>query len=124
MPLDWSLVTPEALDSLDVAALLTSANERETLAYSSVLAPMLADAARWQPAQYACLAYLQGMLQMVLRHANPQEPFGPMFVLEGQRSWIPADIPKDALLRIHPWADKVADAELRARALDVMWMQA
>lgn len=124
MTLDWSLVTPEALESLDVEALLAASTEREALAYSTVLAPMLADEKRWQPAQFACIGFLQGMLQMVLRHANALEPYGPMFVLGGQRSWIPADMPKDMLLRIHPWAEKVIDPELRARTLDVIWMQA
>ncbi|MGM9481759.1 DUF4209 domain-containing protein [Roseateles sp. NT4] len=121
--MDWSLVTQEALESLDVEGLLSTSTEREAMAYSTVLAPLLADETRWQTAQFACLGFLQGMLQMGLKHANAHEPYGPMFVFGDQRSWIPADLPKDMLLRIYPWAEKVADAELRARALDVIWMQ-
>ncbi len=120
---DWDAVTPEAMASVDIESLLADAPERDAFAYSNVLTPLCADEARWTPAQLACLRLLQGMLQMVLHHANAQEPFGPMFVVDGRRSCVPGDIPKEVLTRLHPWAESLKDAELRARMLDVIWTQ-
>jgi hypothetical protein len=121
--MEWNLVTVDAMASLNIEALLASATERESFAYGNVLESLCAEGERWTPSDLACLRLLQGVLQMVLRHANPQEPFGPMFVLEGKRSCVPGDIPKDLLSRLHPWAETLADPELRARVLDVIWMQ-
>jgi hypothetical protein len=47
-----------------------------------------------------------------------------MFVMDGQRSAIPADFPKEELLSLQAWALSLQDPELRARFLDVLWIQA
>lgn len=60
---------------------------------------------------------------MVLRADDAAEPFGPMFVMDGRRSAIPSDFPKERLQTLEPWAMSLGDPELRARFLDVFWIQ-
>jgi hypothetical protein len=63
-------------------------------------------------------------MTMLLRAGEPSEPFGPLFVMGNSRGAVPADFPRDALLRLLDWAIALVDPELRARFLDVLWVQA
>jgi len=121
--MDWSLVTPEAMASLDIEALLAPTEKREVFAYGTTLSPHCADEARWMTEQLACLRLLQGMLQMMLHPMDPSTPFGPLIVVAGKSSCVPSDIPKDVLKNLHPWVVTLSDDELRARLLDIIWTQ-
>ena len=55
------------------------------------------------------------------RHSNPEEPFGPLAVLDGKRSMIPADLSDEQLGDLRNSLDSVSDPEFRARVGDVIW---
>lgn len=65
---------------------------------------------------------LGAVFDIHLRHANPDEPFGPMVVMDGKRSMVPSDLddPQVALLR--ELLAGVATPAVRARIGDVLWV--
>ncbi|SOY40012.1 conserved hypothetical protein [Cupriavidus taiwanensis] len=124
MSLDWRLISGEALNSLDLDRLIESVEERECVAYGDELSRLQQDEARWRPEQLECLRFVGQVLTMMLKPDQPAEPYGPMFVFGERRSAIPADFPKAELLGFQGWAMSLGDPELRARFLDVLWLQA
>lgn len=124
MPLDWTLVTAEALQALDLDSLLATVEPRECFNFSQELAQMRNQPDRWSAAEAACLEFALQVTGMMLRQDQPSEPYGPMFQMGERRSAIPADFPKEALKALYPWAAALKDAELRARFLDTIWVQA
>lgn len=124
MPLDWSLITPEALQALDLETLLGEVEPRECFNFSQELARLRNLPERWSPAEAACLEFSVQVTGMMLRRDQPSEPYGPMFQMGESRSAIPADFPKEALKALYAWASALKDAELRARFLDAIWVQA
>lgn len=124
MSLDWSLINSETLNSLDLDLLIEGVEQRECFAYGEELSRVEHDKARWGPAQLECLRFVEQVLGMMLKPDQPGEPYGPMFVFGDRRSAIPADFPKTELLGLQEWAISLGDPELRARFLDVLWLQA
>lgn len=124
MPLDWSFITPEALQALDVEKLLVEVESRECFNFSQELARLRNLPERWSPAEAACLEFTVQVTGMMLRQDQPSEPYGPMFQMGASRSAIPADFPRETLKSLYPWAAALKDAELRARFLDAIWVQA
>jgi len=124
MSLDWRLVNGEALNSLDLDHLIEGVEKRECLAYADELSRVQKDEARWSAEQLECLRFVNQVLTMMLKSDQPAEPYGPMFVLGEERSAIPADFPKSELLGLQGWAKSLNDPELRARFMDVLWLQA
>lgn len=123
MPLNWSFVTEEALQSLDFDHLLAGVEERECMAYGDELSRVERDNEQWTPAQRECLRFAGLVVTMMLRPDQPSDPFGPMFVIDERRSALPSDFPRPELLRLQDWMLSLRDAELRARFLDLLWVQ-
>ncbi len=124
MSLDWSLINSEALNSLDLDRLIEGVEQRECFAYGEELSRVEHDEAQWGPEQLECLRFVEQVLGMMLKPDQPGEPYGPMFVFGDRRSAIPADFPRTELLGLQEWAISLGDPELRARFLDVLWLQA
>lgn len=123
MPLNWELITPEAIASVELDKLFEAESERDCSSYGLAVAPLLKDEGRWNPAQLEALRFAGAVMSMMLRPEEPSEPYGPMYVIGAERSAIPADFPREGLLALRPWAAGLVDAELRARFLDVIWVQ-
>jgi hypothetical protein len=124
MPLDWRLINGETLQSLDLDGLLRGVERFDCTTFSSEVSRVEREEGRWSAEQRECLRFVGAVLTMMLRADQPAEPFGPMFVMDGQRSAIPADFPKQELLGLQAWALSLQDPELRARFLDLLWVQA
>jgi hypothetical protein len=123
MALDWTLIKASTLQALNIEALVAGVEERECMAYGQELARAQKDEARWSAEQLECLRFAGHVLMMHLRADEPVAPYGPMFVFGTERSAIPDDFPRAELLALQEWALALSDAELRARFLDVMWVQ-
>lgn len=123
MPFDWRVVNSEALTSIDFDALLQNVQQFDCNTFQTEIARLEREETCWSPEQRECLRFISAILTMVLRADNAAEPFGPMFVIDGQRSAIPSDFPKEAIQALEPWAKSLNDPELRARILDMLWIQ-
>jgi hypothetical protein len=121
MPLDWRIITSEALRALDLEGLLRGVERFDCTTYGGEISRI--ERERWSAEQRECLRFVGAVLTMMLRPEETVEPFGPMFVMDSQRSAIPADFPKQELLRLQDWVFSLQDPELRARFLDVLWIQ-
>ncbi|EZP32677.1 MULTISPECIES: DUF4209 domain-containing protein [unclassified Pseudomonas] len=124
MPLNWQLITEETLSSLDLDSLLQGFTDLDCLSFQSVISRLEKEDGRWSPAQLEGLRFIGASLSMMLHADQPSEPFGPMFVMGGRRSAIPTDFPKDNLRELLAWALTLKDPEIRARLLDLIWIQA
>lgn len=124
MPLNWQLITEESLSSLDLDSLLHGVEDPECLSFQGEVSRLAKEESRWSAAQLEGLHFIGATLSMMLHANQPSEPFGPMFVMSGRRSAIPADFPKDCLRDLQSWALSLKDPELRARFLDLIWVQA
>lgn len=124
MPLDWTLIDHDALRSIDFDGLLCGVERFDCNTFRDEVSRVEREEGRWSAEQRECLRFVGAVLTMMLRADQPAEPFGPMFVMDGQRSAIPADFPKQELLGLQSWALSLQDPELRARFLDVLWIQA
>lgn len=124
MPLNWTLISQEVLNSIDLDAIVRNVDRFDCTTFGGEVTRVEREEDRWSPEQRECLRFIGAVLMMMLRSDEPAEPYGPMFVMDGQRSAIPADFDKQGLLGIEAWALSLQDPELRARFLDVLWMQA
>jgi len=124
VPLDWTLINHDALRSIDFDGLLCGVERFDCNTFRDEVSRVEREEGRWSAEQRECLRFVGAVLTMMLRADQPAEPFGPMFVMDGQRSAIPADFPKEELLSLQAWALSLQDPELRARFLDVLWIQA
>jgi hypothetical protein len=124
MPPDWTLIDQEALNSVDLDALVRNVDRLDCTTFGSEVSRAEREEGRWSPEQRECLRFVGAVLMMMLRPDEPGDPYGPMFVMDGQRSAIPADFDKQGLLGIEAWALSLQDPELRSRFLDVIWVQA
>jgi hypothetical protein len=123
MPLDWNLIIPEEMRSLQLDALVEPLETKECVAYGDALSGAMKEKERWTPAQLECLRFAHASMTMMLRAREPSEPFHAWFVAESGRSLIPADFSREALLGLLDWAIALVDPELRARFLDILWVQ-
>lgn len=123
MALDWTLIKASTLQALNIEMLLAGVEERECMAYGQELARAQKDETQWSAAQLECLRFAGAVLMMHLRADEPATPYGPLFVFGTERSAIPDDFPRAELLALQDWALSLSDAEIRARFLDVMWVQ-
>jgi hypothetical protein len=124
MLLDWAHIGAETLKSMDFDSLLQREKRFDCSTYRDEVSRLEREEGRWSPEQRECLRFVGAVLTMMMRADQPTEPFGPMFVMDGRRSAIPADFPKAELLDLQAWAMSLQDPELRARLLDVIWIQA
>jgi len=124
VPLDWTLINHDALKLIDFDGLLCGVERFDCNTFRDEVSRVEREEGRWSAEQRECLRFVGAVLTMMLRADQPAEPFGPMFVMDGQRSAIPADFPKEELLSLQAWALSLQDPELRARFLDVLWIQA
>jgi len=124
MPLEWRLISGDTLKSLDLDGLLKGAERRDCNTFRDEISRLEREEGRWAVGERECLHFVSAVLTMMLRADQPAEPFGPMFVMGEERSAVPADFPKAELLGIQEWAMSLADPELRARFLDLLWIQA
>ncbi len=124
MPFDWGAINGATLASINLDAMLQGVDRFDCGSYRAEIARLEQDEARWNAEQRECLRFVGAVLTMVLRADQPYEPFVPMFVMDEQRSAIPADFPKEQLRELQTWALSLSDPELRARFLDLLWVQA
>lgn len=124
MPLNWKLINSEALTSLDLDHLIQDVEKFECATHGGAISQLEKNTEHWSEEQHECLRFVSAVLTMNLQANQTAEPFGPMFAMDGQRSAIPADFPKEVLLGLQTWAMSLKDPELRARFLDVIWVQA
>lgn len=124
MPLNWTLINHDTLKSIDFDGLLRNAERFDCNTFHDEVSRGEREEGRWSAEQRECLRFAGVVLTMTLRPDQPAEPFGPMFVMDGQRRAIPPDFPKQSLLGVEAWALSLQDPELRARFLDVLWIQA
>lgn len=124
MPLDWQLITEETLSSLDLDSLLQGVTDFECFSFQTEISRLEKEESRWSSAQLEGLRFIGASLSMMLHANQPSEPFGPMFVMGGRRSAVPTDFPKKCLGELQAWAISLRDPELRARFLDLIWVQA
>ncbi|MDP1655682.1 MAG: DUF4209 domain-containing protein [Hylemonella sp.] len=124
MALDWRLINSETLASINLDCLLQEVERFDCNTYRDEVSRLERDEARWTAEQRECLSFVGAVLTMMLHADQPTEPFGPMFVMGEQRSAVPADFPKEVLQDLQAWAMSLTDPELRARFLDVLWIQA
>ncbi len=124
MPLDWTRINQDALNSVDLDGLVSHAGRFDCTTFGSEVSRVEREEGRWSPDQRECLRFIGAVLMMMLRPDEPDEPYGPIIVMDGRRSPIPADFDKQGLLGIEAWALSLRDPELRARFLDVLWVQA
>ncbi|WP_158621146.1 DUF4209 domain-containing protein [Pseudomonas sp. p106] len=123
MALDWQLINNQGLESLDLDCLLQTVERLDCFSFQTEISRLERDQARWTGAQLECLRFIGAVLTMMLHADRPQEPFGPMFVMGAQRSAIPSDFPRESVRGIEVWATSLKEPELRARFLDVIWIQ-
>lgn len=123
MPLDWRFINGDTLASINLDSLLKDVERFDCNTYRDEVLRQERDEGRWNAEQRECLRFIGAALTMMLRADQPTEPFGPMFVMGEQRSAIPADFPKKELQALQAWAMSLTDPELRARFLDVLWIQ-
>lgn len=123
MALDWTYITEENLANLELDTFLGSATEHTCNEYAGVVSALLREEGRWSEAQAICLNFVQAILSMMLQPSQTSEPYGPVFVIDGMRSAIPSDLPKEELKGLLEWSLSLKDPELRARFLDVIWVQ-
>ena len=124
MPLDWQLISGAALQSVDLDGWVQGIERFDCITFGNEVSRWEREEGRWSAEQRECLRFVGAVLTMMLRADQPDEPFGPMFVMDGQRSAIPADFPKQDLRGLQDWALLLKDPELRGRFLDVLWVQA
>lgn len=124
MPLDWQLISGAMLQALDLDGILQGVERYDCTTFGSEVSRVQGEEGRWSREQQECLRFVGAVLSMMLRADHPTEPFGPLFVMGGQPSAIPADFSKQGLLDLQAWALSLKDPELRARFLDVLWVQA
>jgi hypothetical protein len=123
MPRDWSLINVATLTTIELDELVANVEVRECSAYSGELSEVAKEEGRWRADQLECLHFAEQVLEMMLQSGDSSEPYGPMLVILGKRSSIPADFPKENLVALEPWAMALKDPELKARFLDVLWLQ-
>lgn len=123
MSLDWRLMNSETLVSINLDGLLQNVERFDCSMFQLEVSRLGQDEARWTAEQRECLRFVGAVLTMVLRADQTAEPFGPMFVMDGRRSAIPSDFSKVSLQTLEPWVMSLSDPELRARFLDVLWIQ-
>lgn len=123
MPLDWRVINSETMVSIDLDVLLQDVERFDCTTFQVEISRLEKAENHWTLGQRECLRFIGSVLTMMLRADQQAEPFGPMFVIDGQRCAIPSDFPREELQGLEPWAMSLNDPELRARFLDVLWMQ-
>lgn len=124
MPLNWDLINVDTLRSLELDKVAETVAEKECTAIGDVVGHLIRDETRWSNAQLEALRFVGASMTMMLRADEPSEPYGAMFRMGNERSALPTDFPRDPLLALLGWATGLNDPELRARFLDVIWVQA
>lgn len=121
MEINWNNITQEVLESLNLNEFLAGVSNQECHSFAEKITEALKNKEAWTPSQLDALRFLGATFSMMLQQSNTNEPFGPMFVIGGERSAIPADFPREKMAGLLEWAKKLDSAELRARILDVIW---
>lgn len=124
VPLDWMLIKQDSLNSVDLDSLIRNVDRLDCHTFASEVARVEREGGHWSAEQRECLHFINAVLLMMLKPDEPGDPYGPMWVMDGRRSAVPADFDKQGLLAIEPWALCLIDPELRARFLDLLWVQA
>jgi hypothetical protein len=123
MTLNWKYINCEILTSINLDSLIQGVARFDCNSYRDEISRLEKDETKWTAEQREALRFVGAVLTMMLRADQPAEPFGPLFVMDGQRSAVPADFAKEALKDLQDWAMSLRDSELRARFLDVIWIQ-
>lgn len=124
MPIDWDLITPDVLDSLNLDECFARASRQECFSLSEQITLTMKGESVWTQDQLNALRFVGATLTMMLQYGNVGDPFGPKFVMDGQCSTIPCDYPREKIGALAQWALVLKNAEFRARMLDVLWVAA
>ncbi len=122
MTIDLNKISVETLASIDIDGLIDVAPKRDCYNYGTLFNQASREEC-WSLEQQECLAFLSAICQMTLKADSPGEPYGPRFVIDSHRGYLPDDFTRDKLLEFHKSALSIKDAELRARLLDVIWIR-
>lgn len=66
---------------------------------------------------------LGGIASLYFKLDNDQDPFGPLFILDGRRSFIVDDLTDEHTRVLTDVVSEVADPEMRARVADVLYIK-
>lgn len=66
--------------------------------------------------------FISSILEMNGQPDDPAEPYGPMFVINGQRSMIPNDIEYEQAVELAKAATSFSNAGIKARIADIAWL--
>lgn len=124
MLINWESISGKTLASINLDDMLSCIEPFECSAYQTEVARQERDEARWSVEQHECLRFIGAVLSMMLRSDQPTEPFMPVFVMGELRSPIPADFPREKVRNLEEWMMSLRTPELRARFLDLLWIQA
>ncbi len=108
-------MTSLSVADIDMVAAGVSPPEQRALA-SAFQAKAVPDS----PDDPWCLLYQ--VFSIHLRHENPAEPFGPMLVMDGRRSMVPADLTDSQVVLLREVLAGSAAPIVRARIGDVLWV--
>lgn len=124
MPLDWKLINQDVLSSVNLEELVRNVDRLDCSSFGGEVSRAAREEGRWTLEQRECLRFINAVLTMMLRPDQLAEPYGPLFEMNGRRGYIPSDFDKEGLRSLEGWAQSLKDPELRARFLDVLWVQA
>ena len=71
---------------------------------------------------YQVYCLLSAIVSMHFKPSDTQSPYGPMFVVDDRRGFIPADLNDETLNALSDFYNGVERAELRARLADLVWL--
>ncbi|MFZ6757408.1 DUF4209 domain-containing protein [Undibacterium sp. Ji50W] len=122
MAIDWNLVTPIVLNSLNLDKFFSEASRQECFSFSEQITLALRNEAAWTQDQLNALRFVGATLTMRLQYGSVGDPFGPKFVMDGQRSTVASDFPREKIEALAQWVLSQKNAEFRARMLDLIWV--
>jgi hypothetical protein len=71
--------------------------------------------------EFAIISLFENLTSYYLRLDSPGEVLGPMLVMDGKRSAIPADLTKEQCEYLAELLPTISDPELRSRIADTLW---
>ncbi len=66
--------------------------------------------------------FISSILEVNAQPDDPAEPYGPMWIMNGQRSMIPSDIEYEQAIELAKAAPSFSHAGIKARIADISWM--
>ena len=77
MPLDWTQINQDALNSVDLDGLIRNASRLDCTTFGSEVSRVEREEGRWSPEQRECLRFIGAVLMMMLRPNEPDDSVWP-----------------------------------------------